>query len=47
MGLDISYSVDNDEKIFDFDYITDEDLQKNHSLSRTFCKFYEQKKCTY
>lgn len=43
MGLDISYKVDNDEKLFDFDYLTNEELQKKHNLSRTFAYFMSRK----
>ncbi|MCT3897586.1 hypothetical protein HZQ13_05690 [Elizabethkingia anophelis] len=43
MGLDISYTVDNDEKLFDSDYITNEELHKKHDLSRTFASFMNRK----
>lgn len=43
MGLDIFYSVNNDEQIFDFDYLTNDQLQEKHRLSRTFASFMSRK----
>lgn len=43
MGLDIFYNVDNDEDIFTFEYITDDELKKHHELSRTFANLMSRK----
>lgn len=43
MGLDIFYNVNNNEQVFDFDYLTNDELQEKHSLSRTFASFMSRK----
>ena len=43
MGLDIFYNVDNNDEIFTFEYITDDELKKHHELSRTFANLMSRK----
>ncbi|WP_153395246.1 hypothetical protein [Chryseobacterium vaccae] len=43
MGLDIFYNVDNDDEIFTFEYITDDELKRHHELTRTFANLMSRK----
>ncbi|MEJ5105062.1 hypothetical protein [Chryseobacterium sp. MYb328] len=43
MGLDIFYNVNNNEQVFDFDYLTNDEFREKHSLSRTFASFMNRK----